>query len=99
MSTLNKPFLVQKMKITLNYPKSAAMGFFQGTQERVQNSQGKRAIRVRATRVLLFLELGQIEQANSSDPDQTADRDLHCFPAHLPLLDALPHCKAKLFYF
>ena len=32
-------------KITLNYLKSAAMGFlFQWTQERVRNSHGKRAI-------------------------------------------------------
>ena len=31
-----------KRKITLNHPKSAAMGFlFQGTQERVRNSRGK----------------------------------------------------------
>ena len=35
-----------KMKITLNYPKSAAMGFFFGTQERVPKSSGKRAISV-----------------------------------------------------
>ena len=42
-----------KKKITLNYPKSAAMGFFPGTQERVRNSRGKRAISVRATEVLL----------------------------------------------
>ena len=42
-----------KKKITLNFPKSAAMDFFQGTQERVWNSQGKRAIRVRAIEVLL----------------------------------------------
>ena len=42
-----------KKKITLNYSKSAAMGFFQRTQERVQNSRGKRAISVRATEVLL----------------------------------------------
>ena len=34
-----------------NYPKSAVMGFFQGTQEQVQNSHGKRAISVRATEV------------------------------------------------
>ena len=34
---------------------SAAMGFFfLGTQERVQKSHGKRAIGVRAIRVLLF---------------------------------------------
>ena len=43
-----------KTKITLDYPKFAAMGFFLGTQERVQNSRGKRAISVRATEVLLY---------------------------------------------
>ena len=42
-------------KITLNYPKSAAMGFFPGTQERFRNSHGKRAISVRAIEVLLYL--------------------------------------------
>ena len=31
------------------------MGFFLGTQERVQNNRGKRVISVRATEVLLFL--------------------------------------------
>ena len=30
-----------KKKITLNYPKSAAIGFFQRTQERLRNSRGK----------------------------------------------------------
>ena len=44
-----------KKKYTLNYPKSAAMGFFQETQELVQNSRGKRAISVRAIEVLLYL--------------------------------------------
>ena len=43
-----------KMKIFLNYPKSAAKGFFQGTQELVRNSHGKRAISVRAIEVLLY---------------------------------------------
>ena len=43
-----------KKKITLNYPESAAMEFFQGTQERVRNSRGKRAKSVRATEVLLY---------------------------------------------
>ena len=42
-----------KKENILNYPKSAAMGFFHGTQERARNSCGKRAIRVRATEVLL----------------------------------------------
>ena len=43
-----------KKKITLYYSKSAAEGFFLGTQERVRNSRGKRAISVRATEVLLY---------------------------------------------
>ena len=42
-------------KNTLNYPKSAAMGFFQGTQEGVRNSRGKRAISVRAIKVPLYI--------------------------------------------
>ena len=42
-----------KRKITLNYPKSAALGYFQGTQERARNSHGKQAISVRATGALL----------------------------------------------
>ena len=36
-----------KKKLTLNFHKSAAMGFFQGTKERVRNSHGKQAISVR----------------------------------------------------
>ena len=40
-----------KRKSSKNYPKSAAMGFFLGTQERARNSRGKRAISVRATEV------------------------------------------------
>ena len=46
-------------KNTLNYPKSAAMGFFQGTQERVRNNRGKRAISVRAIEVLLYIAFEQ----------------------------------------
>ena len=41
----------KKKKITLNYPKSAAIGVSKGTQERVRNSHGKRAIAVRAIEV------------------------------------------------
>ena len=51
MSTQNIPFSILKKKITLNYPKSAANGFFLGTQERVRNSRGKQAISVRAASV------------------------------------------------
>ena len=43
-----------KRKIDPNYLKSAAMGFFLGTQARVRNSHGKRAISVRAIEVLLY---------------------------------------------
>ena len=57
-----------KKENTLNYPKSAAMGFFvQGTQERIRNSRGKRAISVRAIEVLLF-DLQQYGQLNNSCP-------------------------------
>ena len=44
-------------KITINLPKSAAMGFLLGIQERVRNSRGKHAVRVRATEVLLYFEV------------------------------------------
>ena len=43
-----------KKKITLDYPKSAAMVFFLGTQEQVRNRHGKRAISVRAIEVILY---------------------------------------------
>ena len=47
-----------KQKITLHYSKYnniCSYGiFFQGTQERVQNSRGKRVIDVRAIEVLLY---------------------------------------------
>ena len=39
-------FNTKQKKSTLNYPKSATMGFFEGTQESVQNSCGKQAISV-----------------------------------------------------
>ena len=36
---------------------SAAMGCFLGTQERVRNSHGKRAVSVRVIEVLLYTEM------------------------------------------
>ena len=42
-------------KIDLNSLKSAAMDVFLGTQARVQNSHGKRAISVRAIEILLYV--------------------------------------------
>ena len=50
-------FIIKKI-ITPDYSKSAEsdMGFvFLGTQEQVRNSRGKRAIRFRATEVLLYM--------------------------------------------
>ena len=46
--------IINIKKITLNYHNFSAMGVFQGTQERVRNSDGKRAISVRATEGLLY---------------------------------------------
>ena len=43
-----------KKKITLNYSKSAAMGIFKGTQERIRKSRGKRVISLRATEARLY---------------------------------------------
>ena len=43
-----------KNKITLNHPKSAAMRYLPGIQQRIQISRGKRAISGRATEVLLY---------------------------------------------
>ena len=54
MSTHNIPLPIL-IPINLNYPKYAAMGFFEGTPERARNSHGKRAISVRATEGLLYL--------------------------------------------
>ena len=41
------------------------MSFFLGTQERVRNSHGKRAISVRATEVLLYMARPGIEPRTS----------------------------------
>ena len=48
-------FIIKK-KITLDYLKSAAMGFFLRTQGRLRNSRGKRTICGRATEILLYVK-------------------------------------------
>ena len=64
-STQYTIFNIEK-KITLKFRKSAAMGFLcQGTQERVRNSRGKRAISVRANEVLLYKENWKCIQTTS----------------------------------
>ena len=59
-----------KKKIIPNYPKSATIGLFQGTQERVRNKRGKRAISVRAIEVLLYL---QFQEPHAVITDQILD--------------------------
>ena len=59
MSTHNIQHTIFKIK-KKNHPKlsihiSAVVGIFQGTQEEVRNSHGRRAISVRATEVLLYI--------------------------------------------
>ena len=56
MSTHNITFLNSKKKSTLIIPNLHLWGLFQGTLERVRNSRGKRAISVRATEVLLYVD-------------------------------------------
>ena len=53
MNTHNIPFLNIKKKITINLQ---LWNLFQGTQERVRTSRGKRAISVRAIKVLLYMQ-------------------------------------------
>ena len=55
MSTHNIPFSIQKRKSPLKVLNLNLLDLFQGTQERVRNSRGKRAISARATEVLLYV--------------------------------------------
>ena len=54
MSAHNIPFSTYKRKSHLIIPNLQLWDSFQGAQERVRNSSGKRAISVRATKVLLY---------------------------------------------
>ena len=53
MSTHSIPFSILKKSPKL-IPNVQLWDFFQGTQERVRNSHGKRAISVQATEILLY---------------------------------------------
>ena len=53
-------FSIKKKNRPYNKLKSAAEGFFQGTQEQVRNSRSRRAISVRATEVLLYIVLSNL---------------------------------------
>ena len=55
MRTMNIPLSIYKKKISLNYPKSAAMGVL------VRNSRGKRTISVRSTEGLLYIDFVFLE--------------------------------------
>ena len=52
--THNIPFSMYKKKNHAKLSQISIKGFFLGTQERVRNSRGKRAISVRAIEVLLY---------------------------------------------
>ena len=54
MSTHNMPLSILEKKITLIYPKFAALGFFTRDSRTSRNSCSKQAISVRATEVLLY---------------------------------------------
>ena len=54
MSIHNIPFSNIKKKITLNFPNLQPRDYCLGTQDRVRNSRGKRAISVLAIEVLLY---------------------------------------------
>ena len=45
-----------------------------------------------------ILNIGTYMSEQTVDSDQTALKDLHCLPFCLHLLEALLHCKIKLFY-
>ena len=45
------------------------MGFFQGTQERIRNRRGKRAISVRAIEVLLYVPTWNLKEKKKKDED------------------------------
>ena len=60
MSTHNIPFFqYEKRKIPEIISNLQLKDFFQGTQERVRKSRGKRAISVRATEVLTVIALSR----------------------------------------
>ena len=54
MSTYNIPFSINRRISALIIPKLQLLDLFQGTQVRVRNSRGKRAISVRAIEVLPY---------------------------------------------
>ena len=48
-------YIKKKEKHPKNYPKIYSCDFFQGAQEHIRNSRGKRATKVRATECVLLL--------------------------------------------
>ena len=58
-------FIIKK-KIIPDYSKSAAMGFFLGTQERARNSRGKRAISGSIVYINTFIQYRIRKQAQCS---------------------------------
>ena len=75
MSTHNIPFSVEEE----NHPKLSQIYsygiFFNGTQERVRNSHGNRAISVRAIEVLLYFVYHRISLPTASEQGLTYTPD------------------------
>ena len=76
MSTHNIPVTLLKKKISLNYHKYDYGIFFQGTQEGIRNSPGKRAIIVGDTEGLLYS--GILTGINQKILTKPANTSLHC---------------------
>ena len=77
MSTHNIPFSICKRKSAEIISNLQLLDFFQGTQERVRNSHGKRAISVRATGVLLYPHSYAISVNHDQIPHVASDHGLH----------------------
>ena len=89
-----------KKNITLNYPKSVAMPFFQGTKERVRNTRGKRTISVRATEGLPYVETLGHRADIGELPSLEYQRTLASLPFHTPMRDNSheSRCNSFLLY-
>ena len=70
------------------------MSFFLGTQERVRNSRGKRAISVRATEVLLYIVPG-CERMNSQRKVWSGPKDLKKFMLNSAMYETINAYKYK----
>ena len=69
-------FSIEK-KLTINYHKSADMGFSQGTKERIRDGRGKRAISVRA--MYCVIPVQTLGSCGKKVQQLTVILPVHCF--------------------